>query len=294
MTEKPPLEPLFERAVIAGVGLIGGSLALAGKKAGLFKTTVGFGRTAATLEKAMELGVVDETTTDISEAVDGADFFFAAVPVETIVPLCLSVGPKLAQGCVITDGGSVKGHIVKELEGALPAGVRFVGGHPVAGTEKSGPEAAFETLFEGRYTILTPTDSTDSEAVALVRKMWEGAGSKVVTMSPEEHDAALATISHMPHLVAYALVQALDEADSGASIRRFVAGGFKDTTRIAASHPAMWRDIFSMNRDKVLASVKLFESCLTEFTSAIEENDFDGLEKKLEKIRDLRLGIEDI
>jgi len=286
------LSHLFNRVVIAGVGLIGGSLALAAKEAGLFKTVVGLGRRMETLDTAFALGIIDEAHTDVKEAAKGADLFFAAAPVESIVPLCISAAEHLPAGCVVSDGGSVKGAIVKELEARLPKHVHFVGGHPIAGTEKSGPEAAFATLYKNRYTILTPAQNTDSTALSKVREMWEKVGSLVVEMTPEKHDAALAMISHLPHVVAYALVDALDSADPEKTIRKFVAGGFRDTTRIAASHPAMWRDIFSMNRAEVLKSIEAYEKSLGELKKMIANGDFDGLESRLKEIADARREME--
>ncbi|MBI4665693.1 MAG: prephenate dehydrogenase/arogenate dehydrogenase family protein [Nitrospinae bacterium] len=275
---------LFNRAVIAGVGLIGGSLGLAGKQRGVFKTVAGFGRNENTLKKALELGLIDEAHTELEKACAGADLFFAATPVESIVSLCVNAGAHLPESCVMTDGGSVKGRIVEDMERLLPNPGRFVGGHPIAGTEKSGPSAAFSTLFDNRYTILTPTQATDTRALSAAREMWEKVGSIVVEMTPEEHDAALAMISHLPHIAAFALVDALNAADPDKTIRRYVAGGFKDTTRIAASHPAMWRDIFSMNRRQVLNAVEAFEKSLGELKYMISEGRFEDLERTLESI----------
>lgn len=283
---------LFERAVIAGVGLIGGSLAIGGKERGLFRKTVGLGRTRRTLEKALELGVVDEVYDDIGEACAGADLFFAAAPVESIVPLCLKAAQSLPQDCVITDGGSVKGKLTGELTEKLANPSRFVGGHPIAGTEKSGPESAFLTLYENRYTILTPTPVTSPEALRKVRAMWEGVGSKVVEMTPEAHDRALAVISHLPHVAAYALVETLTALDPDKAFRGFAAGGFRDTTRIAGSHPEMWRDIFSMNAHEVVNAIREYEKSLAGMRKAIEEGDFAGLTKRLGKARQAKQEME--
>ncbi|MBF0292830.1 MAG: prephenate dehydrogenase/arogenate dehydrogenase family protein [Nitrospinae bacterium] len=265
---------------------------MAGKKHGLFGKTVGFGRTRRTLDKALELGVVDEVCDDISTACAGADLFFAASPVESIVPLCLKAAHSLPPDCVITDGGSVKGKMTAELTEKLVNPSRFVGGHPIAGTEKSGPESAFLTLYENRYTILTPTSITSSEAIRKVRAMWEGVGSKVVEMTPQEHDRALAVISHLPHVAAYALVETLVALDPDKAFRGFAAGGFRDTTRIAASHPEMWRDIFSMNAGEVVNAIREYEKSLAGMRKAIEEGDFAGLTKRLEKARQARIEID--
>lgn len=286
------MKPLFKRVVIAGVGLIGGSLALAGRKAGLFGSVVGLSRKPETIQKAVQLGIADEGYVSIEEAARGADLFFAATPVESISSLCIEAARVVNDGCVITDGGSVKGKIVKELDSSLPARVRFVGGHPVAGTEKSGPEAAFADLYKGKYTILTPTEKTDKEALGLVRMMWKEVGSEVVSMDPEKHDEALAVISHLPHFAAYALVGTLIETDTDGAMRRFIAGGFKDTTRIAASDPRMWRDIFSMNKEKTLESIRAFESNISRLRRLMEQGDFDGLEEALREIRAARIEME--
>ncbi len=287
------MKPLFERVVIAGVGLIGGSLALAGKKAGIFKTVIGVGRGKANLDKALTLGVVDEATTDLGMAVRGADLFFAAVPVESVIDVCLKAADGMKTGCIITDGGSVKKKIVEELQLRLPSSVRFVGGHPVAGSEKSGARSADESLFKNRYTILTPTPSTDPQAVDLVRDMWKAAGSDVVEMRADEHDEVMAMISHLPHFAAYALVDAVVKADGSGLMRRFVAGGFKDTTRIASSDPQMWRDIFSMNKERLIESINTFERSLSELKQMVEKNNFDGLKARLDKIRSTRLKMDD-
>ncbi|VAX14970.1 hypothetical protein MNBD_NITROSPINAE04-1993 [hydrothermal vent metagenome] len=287
------MKPLFERVVIAGVGLIGGSLALAGKKAGIFKTVVGLGRGKANLDKALTLGVVDEVTTNLSLAVAGSDLFFAAVPVESVIDVCLKAADGMKTGGIITDGGSVKKEIVEQLSKRLPSSVRFVGGHPVAGSEKSGSGSANAALYKNRYTILTPTDHTDPQAVDLVRDMWKAVGSEVVAMGPDEHDKTMAMISHLPHFAAYALVDATVKADSAGSMRRFVAGGFRDTTRIAGSDPEMWRDIFSMNKERLMESINLFEGSLSELKEMVEQDNFDGLKARLEEIRSTRLKMDD-
>ena len=287
------MEPLFNRAVIAGVGLIGGSLGISGKQAGVFKHVVGLGRSKQNLDTALSKGLVDEVTTDLQGACKGADLFMVAAPVESIADISLAAAQFLSDGCVITDAGSVKGDIVEKMEKDLPSRLHFVGGHPVAGTEKSGAQAAFETLYKNRYTILTPTENTDKNALDRVRKMWEAVGSDVRIMTPKEHDEALAVISHLPHFAAYALVETIMEADPEKTIRRFVAGGFKDTTRIAASDPKMWRDIFSMNRDPLLAHIEEFERSISAFKRDIQNGDFDTIEKRLERIKAARLGMDD-
>lgn len=286
-------KPRFRHAVIAGVGLIGGSLALAGKKAGVFEKVTGVGRSAGNLEDALRLGVVDEATSDLGAAAKDADFFFAATPVESIAPVCVEAAKHLAEGALVTDGGSVKGKIVAELSTALPSSVNFVGGHPIAGTEKSGAAAAFDTLFKNRYTILTPAGGTPPEAVERLRGMWEAVGADVVEMTPDDHDRTMAAISHLPHLVAYALVETVRSDENAESLRRFAAGGFRDTTRIAASDPAMWRDIFSMNRRFALEYIESYERALAGFKRDIEEGRFEELREKIARVKSFRLGMDD-
>ena len=275
---------IFNRVAIAGVGLIGGSLALAGKRAGIFGSVVGLGRGKANLDDALRLGIIDEATSDLKTAAAGADLFFAAVPVESIAGLVLQAAAHLPQGAVITDGGSVKGKIVERLDAALPPSLFFVGGHPVAGTEKTGAAAAFADLYKGRYTILTPTEKTNPAALDKVKRMWEAAGSRVEIMAPEDHDGAMSAISHLPHLVAFALMEAVMQDDPDGTKRRFAAGGLRDTTRIAASDPAMWRDIFSMNRKKLLSSLALFQDSLDRFLVEIESGDFEEVRRRIEAI----------
>ncbi|MBI4829128.1 MAG: prephenate dehydrogenase/arogenate dehydrogenase family protein [Nitrospinae bacterium] len=288
----PDTAPLFRRAVIAGVGLIGGSLALAGKRAGMFGRVIGVGRGRVNLEEALRLGLVDEITQDMAEAAKGADFVFAAAPVESIAQVILAAAPHVAPDCVMTDGGSVKAKIVAYMEEKLPSSVRFVGGHPIAGKETSGAAAAGADLFKGRYTILTPTERTNPEALALVRALWRSVGAEVETMTPAEHDHALAFISHLPHVAAFALVDSVMKAENADTLRRYVAGGFKDTTRIAASDPVMWRDIFTMNRDEVLKAISEYEASLARLKCAIDTRDAGGLHAMLENIARARREID--
>jgi prephenate dehydrogenase len=285
-------ERLFAKGVFVGTGLIGGSLALAAKQAGLIGTTVGYGRNEITLARARALGLIDDYRTDPAAALAGADFLFFATPVESVVPLALGLAPHMAPGLIVSDGGSVKGAIVRGLEGKLPAGIRFVGGHPIAGSEKSGPDAADPGLYRDHYAILTPTPTTDADALDKVVRLWEGVGAKTLTMDIDDHDAALAIISHLPHLVAYALVNTLKDEDPDRIVGKFVAGGFKGATRIAASHPEMWRDIFAMNRTATLAAVARFKDHLDRFAAAIEEERFDDLLTMLEQVRALKLALD--
>jgi prephenate dehydrogenase len=269
------VEKLFiPRLAILGVGLIGGSLALALKAAGAVGEVVGIGRGLANLEKALELGVVDRITRDAAEGVRDADLVFLATPVLALPEAAAAIAPHLKRGAILTDGGSVKGSVARAIEPLLPPGVHFVPGHPIAGTEKSGAEAAFATLYRGRRCILTPTDRTDRDALDLVRQVWETTGSEVVLMDVEKHDRVLAAISHLPHMVAYSLVNAVSTYDRyEENILEYSAGGFRDFTRIASSDPTMWRDIALTNRDALLEMMERFERFFAELKEDVLSGD---------------------
>jgi len=270
--------PLIRRLAIIGVGLIGGSLARVLREKGEVGEVVGIGRGEANLKKAVELGVIDSYSLDPVAGVVGADMVFIATPVCSIAGMVDKIAPGLGQGCIVTDGGSVKGEIVAPCEGIMPDGTFFVGGHPIAGTENSGVEASFSTLYQGKRCILTPTDRTDREALAKVARMWELAGSEVVEMDVEKHDHVVAAISHLPHMVAYSLVNAVGSYDRFAeSILKYSAGGFRDFTRIASSDPAMWRDIALMNRGAVLEMMDYFQEHLGRLRKLVDAGDGDGL-----------------
>ncbi|HEX9874171.1 MAG TPA: prephenate dehydrogenase/arogenate dehydrogenase family protein [Deferrimonas sp.] len=269
---------LVPKLAIVGVGLIGGSLALALKAAGVVGEVVGIGRGLANLEKALELGVVDGITQDPAEGVADADLVFLATPVLTLTEMASRVLPHMKPGAVLTDGGSVKGSVARAIEPLVPKGVHFVPGHPIAGTEKSGAEAAFATLYHRRRCILTPTAQTDPAALRLVRRVWETAGCEVVEMDVEKHDRILGAISHLPHMVAYSLVNAVSSYDRyEENILEYSAGGFRDFTRIASSDPTMWRDIALTNRDALLEMIERFESSLAELKEDIRGEKRDRL-----------------
>lgn len=270
---------LIDHMVVIGVGLIGGSLARALRAKGAVSRLTGLGRGEKNLSRAVELGVVDRFCTDPAEAVADADLVFVATPVRSIPRVVAGIAPFLKEGAVVTDGGSVKEEIVRECEQILPPGRHFVGGHPIAGTEHSGVDASFATLYEGRRCILTPTVSTDPDALDLVRRVWETAGSRVVLMDPSTHDRVVAAISHLPHMAAYALVNAVGLLDAeGESILSYSAGGFRDFTRIASSDPEMWRDIALQNSRAVLEMMDHFARRFEELREMIERGDADGLE----------------
>ncbi len=269
---------LIPRLAVMGVGLIGGSLALALKKAGAVGEVVGCGRGRPNLEKALELGIIDTFTRDPREAVTDADLVFLATPVKTLAAVVGECLPALKPGAIITDGGSVKAEVVRAIEPLLPDGVHFVPGHPIAGTERSGAEAAFATLYQNKRCILTPTPKTDPLALKLVERMWQIAGSMVVSMSMEKHDRILAAISHLPHMVAYSLVNAVGSYDHyEENILEYSAGGFRDFTRIASSDPTMWRDIAETNRDALLEMMEQFETFFAELKKDVADGDGDKL-----------------
>ncbi|HEY6838603.1 MAG TPA: prephenate dehydrogenase/arogenate dehydrogenase family protein [Geobacteraceae bacterium] len=284
--------PLIKRLAIIGVGLIGGSLARALREKREVGEIVGIGRGAANLQRAVELGVIDRYEHDVCAGVAGADMVFLATPVCSIVPITRQIAPALDPGCIVTDGGSVKGDIVSACEELMPAGRHFVGGHPIAGTEHTGVEASFATLYRGKRCIVTPTARTDADALAKVVRMWEAAGSEVVVMDVGKHDRVVAAISHLPHMVAYSLVNAVggyDRLDEG--ILKYSAGGFRDFTRIASSDPVMWRDIALMNRECILELMDYFTGYFAELRALVAEKDAAGLEAFFTRSKESRDAI---
>jgi len=269
---------VFERLTIIGVGLIGGSLARAARRAGVCREIVGIGRDEKQLQKGIELGVIDRYSTDIAAGVADAECVVVAVPLGAMHSVFQQLKGKLPEAALLTDVGSAKGSVVEDLRavfGEIPTG--FVPGHPIAGTEQSGVEASFAELFEQRRVILTPLPESGSEAVDKVRALWESTGAEVVEMEVAHHDEILAATSHLPHLLAYALVDALARGEQGEEIFRYAAGGFRDFSRIASSHPVMWRDISLANRDAILTMLKRFSDDLDELARAIKEGDGDRL-----------------
>jgi len=287
-----PDRVLIPRLAVIGVGLIGGSLALALKKAGAVGEVVGCGRGKPNLETAVALGVVDRYSRDPAEAVRGADVVFLATPVRSLARVTQSLLPGLKAGAILTDGGSVKGEVIRTVEPLLPDTVHFVPGHPIAGTEQSGAEAAFATLYRGKRCILTPTEKTDAAALDLVERMWTLAGSEVVRMPQEKHDRVLAAISHLPHMVAYSLVNAVGSYDHyEENILEYSAGGFRDFTRIASSDPTMWRDIALSNRDALLEMMEHFEKFFAELKKDVREGKDEKLFEFFLRSKQLRDGI---
>lgn len=268
----------IDRLAVVGVGLIGGSLSLALKANGVVGHVVGIGRGQANLDTAMELKVVDSVTQDLAAGVADADVVFLATPVLTLGPVARQLMPHLKPGAIITDGGSVKQAVIDEIEPYLRDDVHFVPGHPIAGTEHSGAEAAFASLYQSRRCILTPTRRTDPVALAKVNAMWQAAGCEVVEMEVEKHDRVLAAISHLPHMVAYALVNAVGAYDRyEENILEYSAGGFRDFTRIASSDPTMWRDIALTNREALVEMMGQFESFFRELKDDVARGDNERL-----------------
>ena len=265
---------MIERLCIIGVGLIGGSLARALREAAYVKEIVGSSRSAEHLQKAVELGVIDRYDTDLRKAVQGADMVFVSVPLGAMAAVFGSIKDSLDEAAVVTDGGSAKASVIADVRqalGSIPGW--FVAGHPIAGTERSGVEASFAELYTGRRVILTPTAETQPAAVKKVRAMWEAAGASVNEMNVEHHDEVLAATSHLPHMLAFALVESLARMSEKREIFEYAAGGFRDFTRIASSDPVMWRDICLANRDALLNMVENFRGDLDDLTSAIRDQD---------------------
>jgi len=268
----------IDKLAVVGVGLIGGSLALALKEAGAVGHVVGVGRGLPNLETALRLGVVDSYTQDLAEGVAGADVIFLATPVQALGTVAKQAMPHCKAGAILTDGGSVKQAVIDAIEPHLRDDVHFVPGHPIAGTENSGAEAAFATLYRERRCILTPTANTDNVALDTIRTMWQLVGSQVVIMDVEKHDRVLAAISHLPHMVAYALVNAVGAYDRyDENILEYSAGGFRDFTRIASSDPTMWRDIALTNREALVEMMAQFETFFAELKEDVAIGSGDRL-----------------
>ncbi len=280
----------FRKVAIIGVGLIGGSLALAMREQGLVTEVVGVGRGVENLEKAIELGIIDSYSTDVCEGVKDADLVFLAVPVLSIASVIKTAAGSLKQGAIVTDGGSVKETVLRDAKKVLPGGVHFIAGHPIAGTEFSGAAAAFATLYQGKKCILTPDSDTDAEALSAVRGIWESVGSIVTEMAPKTHDAILGAVSHLPHVIAYALVNTVDGTDAGdRTAIDYSGGGFKDFTRIASSSPDMWKDICLMNKTAIVDVIEGFQRELETLKDHIKEGNAEGLIKdfgRAKKVRD--------
>lgn len=285
--------PMFERIALIGIGLIGSSISHASRRAGLAGSIVGSARTPATVETALRLGLISEGFGSASEAVRGADLVILCVPVGLSGTIAEEIAPHLAPGAIVTDVGSVKGTVVRDMAPFIPAGVHFVPGHPIAGTEQSGPESGFAELFDGRWCILTPDAEADPAAVAKLRAFWEALGSNVEIMAADHHDLVLAITSHVPHLIAFNIVNTASHLErvTNSEVIRFSASGFRDFTRIAASDPVMWRDIFLTNKDAVLEMLGRFSEDLSELQRAIRYGDGEALARRFAEARATRRAV---
>ena len=263
---------------MVGVGLIGGSIARALKHAGFVGRVTGVGRSRENLDRARELGVIDHWTHDIAEAADDADLVVVAVPMGAYDRVFSELAKTLPKKAVVTDAGSTKQHAIDVARKHLSDSSRFIPAHPIAGTEQSGVEASFAELFEDRLCILTPTENADAESLALVTTMWEATKSRVVQMDAKQHDDFLASVSHLPHLAAFALVNAVrKQGDDEHNPFQFAAGGFRDFTRIASSSPEMWRDIALSNRDALSVNIDALQAELAELKRVLESGDGEKL-----------------
>ena len=285
--------PLFKRVALIGFGLIGGSIARAARAQGLAGEIVATARSARTRARVSELGTVDRVVETNVDAVKDADLVILCIPVGACGPVAREIAPHLKPGAIVSDVGSVKGAVVRDMAPHLPAGVHFVPAHPVAGTEHSGPDSGFAELFINRWCILTPPEGSDANAVERLRGFWAALGAKVEIMTPDHHDLVLAITSHLPHLIAYTIVGTADELGqvTSSEVMKFSAGGFRDFTRIAASDPAMWRDIFLNNREALLEMLARFMEDAQAMARAVRWGDAAYIEELVERGRKIRRSL---
>jgi cyclohexadieny/prephenate dehydrogenase len=285
--------PMFDRLTLIGLGHEGSSIAWAAKRGGLVREITGHARTAATRAKALELGFCDRVCETAAEAAKGADLVVVCVPVGACGSVAEEIGPSLKPGAILTDVGSVKAAVIAAMAPHVPKGVHFVPSHPLAGTEHSGPESGFAELFDNRWFILTPLPDSDPAAVAKLRAFWEGLGAKTEEMDPEHHDLVLAVTSHVPHAIAYTMVGVADHLRrvTEKEVIQFSAAGFRDFTRIAASDPTMWRDVFLNNREATLDILGRFTEELFVLQRAIRMGDGEYLHRYFTETRAIRRGI---
>ncbi len=286
-------EFLFERVAFIGIGLIGSSLARVIKRDRLAGHIVACARTEATLKTVLRLGIADSVAADPADAVRGADLVVICTPVGTYAAIAQRMAPGLAPGAIVTDVGSVKAAVIKAVTPHLPDGVHFVPAHPIAGTENSGPDAGFDTLFENHWVLITPPPGTDPAAVELVAELWRRAGSMIEIMDPVHHDHVLAITSHVPHLIAFTIVGTATDLEDHlkSEVIKYSAAGFRDFTRIAASDPVMWRDVFLNNREAVLEMLGRLSEDLSGLQRAIRVGDGETLERLFTRTREIRRGV---
>lgn len=285
--------PLVDRLAVIGLGLIGSSIVRAARRLNLARSIVAVDRSAEVRGRVVALGLADEVAEDPAKGVEGADLVILCVPVGACGDAARAMAPGLKAGAIVSDVGSVKGAVLRDVAPHLPEGVRFVPAHPVAGTEYSGPDAGFAELFLGRWCILTPPEGAEQAAVAKVRALWEAMGSIVEVMEAHHHDIVLAITSHVPHLIAYNIVGTAHDLEevTQSEVIKFSAGGFRDFTRIAASDPTMWRDVFLNNRDAVLEVLGRFNEDLAALQRAVRWGDGDMLHDFFTRSRAIRRGI---
>ena len=285
----------FDTVCIIGLGLIGGSIGLSMKKNNFESKIIGYAKTEKTLSRAVERGLVDDTEKNLVKAVNGADLIILATPLSTFKPIIKEIAPFLKKGSIVTDTGSAKFTVLEELKDLIPKEVEFIPGHPIAGTEESGPDSGFPELFENRWCILTPTKDNSEESVKRIKYFWELLGSKVEIMDALHHDKVLAITSHIPHLIAYNIVGTANDLANvtDSEVVKYSAGGFRDFTRIAASDPKMWSDIFTYNSEAVLEMLDLFSNDLIKLKESILKKDTHMLFSSFEKTRNVRKRIID-
>ena len=289
--------PVFNRLALIGIGLIGSSVArIARERGDIAGEVVANARTCKTLDRVMELGIADRAEPDPARAVEGADCVMLCSPVGTFAALTDAIAPHLRPGTILTDVGSTKQSVIRDVRPRLPEGVHFVPAHPLAGTEFSGPDAGFSTLFQGRWTLLTPLPGSDREAVARVAELWRRCGSMVREMEPGHHDRVLAIVSHLPHLIAFTICGTADDLadESREEVLQFAASGFRDFTRIAASDPEMWRDVFLNNREALLEMLARFMEDAQAMARAVRWGDAAYIEDKVERGRRIRRSLIEI
>ncbi|MEW6107873.1 MAG: prephenate dehydrogenase/arogenate dehydrogenase family protein [Nitrospirota bacterium] len=282
-------KPKFNKITILGVGLIGASFALAVKKNGLCGEIVGFGRNTENLIRAKERGIIDSFALSASDACRDSDLIMFATPVGAFLDLARQARSSLKKGAIVTDAGSVKGNLVYEMEKLMPADVHYIGGHPISGSDRSGMDSSNAELFTNSKCIITPTENSDPVVLKIIVDLWMILGSKVIKMDPEKHDRIYAAVSHLPHLIAYAIVNSVADVDS--SYLEFCGQGFKDTTRIASSSHELWKDICLLNRDNLIEMISVFQQNLDRLGQYLRASDSDSLEREFRKARTLREGI---
>lgn len=280
------MEINFHKVSIIGVGLIGASLGLAMRKRALCENIHGFGRNEGNLLRAKEKGIIDSYSLDLKEVCEDSDLIVLSTPVGVFLEIVKNISPYLKKSSIIIDVGSVKGRLVYEIETIIPEGVSYVGTHPIAGSDKSGIDDARPELFEGARCIITPTDKTDKNALEKVMHLWQRVGCHVELMDPMRHDEIYGAVSHLPHVIAYSLVNAIGDIDS--EFIKYAGQGFKDTTRIALSSPEMWRDIVIYNRENLLRFLEAFKENIEKIKGLIEKSDAEAIRDEFQKARNLR------